>query len=241
MQNYYLADQMTDNLNFTLTGKQKITILTGIILVIVIPLGLSLLLLNVQLNTFDKLFYSRFIFWAELLIMLLYAYNVEKRKFLMWDEQRVEIGFFIVSVVVLYFIAIACGIVANIPKFFGWRENNAVLKRLLPLFEHRQWLLIFVAFTAGVTEELLMRGYVLTRLSLLVKNRYVPIVVSALLFSALHYSYKSLRELIFAFLIGIIYGAFYDKYRNIKVLIAAHFLLDFINMEIGSHLYRLIK
>ena len=232
---------MTDNLNFTLSGKQRATILMGILLVIVIPLGLSILLLNSGLSILDRLFYSRFIFWAEVLIMLFYAYKVEVRKFLIWDEQRVEIGFFIVSVVILYFIAIACGIVANIPKLFGWRDNNALLKRLFPLFEHRQWLLIFVAFTAGVTEELLMRGYVLTRLSLLVKNRYVPIIVSALLFSALHYSYRSLKELIFAFLIGIIYGAFYQKYRNIKVLIIAHFMLDVINLEIGSHFYRLIK
>jgi hypothetical protein len=239
--NRYLADQMTDNLDFTLSGKQKATALAGITLVIVIPLALSLLLLNAGLNTFDKLFYSRFIFWAELLIMLLYAYKAEGRKFLIWDEQRVEIGFFIASVVVLYFIAIACGIVANIPKFFGWRENNAVLKRLLPLFEHRQWLLIFVAFTAGVTEELLMRGYVLTRVSLLVKNRYVPVIVSALLFSALHYSYRSLKELIFAFLIGIVYGAFYQKYRNIKVLIAAHLMLDLINLEISVHFMKYIK
>jgi membrane protease YdiL (CAAX protease family) len=173
--------------------------------------------------------------------MLFYASKAEHRKFLLWDEQEVEIGFFIVAVVVLYFIALACGLLANIPRLFGWREDNSIIKRLLPIFASHQWLLIFTAFTAGVTEELLMRGYILTRLSLLIKNNYMPVIISALLFSGLHYSYKSLRELIFAFLIGVIYGIFYQKYRNIKVLIAAHFMLDLINLEITSHFYKLIK
>jgi membrane protease YdiL (CAAX protease family) len=232
---------MTDNLNFTLTGKQKAIIMTGIALVIIIPVVLSLLLLSTRLDLSDRIFYSRFIYWLEVLIMFFYAHKAEHRKFLLWDEKEVEIGFFIVAVVVLYFIALACGLVSNIPSLFGWREDNAVMKRLLPLFVHRQWLLILTVFTAGVTEELLMRGYVLTRVSLLVKNRYVPVIVSALLFSALHFSYKSLKELIFAFLIGVIYGIFYQKYRNIKVLIAAHFLLDLVNLELAIHFYKLIK
>ena len=176
---------MTDNLNFTLTANQKATILTGIALVVIIPLGLSILLLNSGLNIQDRIFYSRFIFWAELLIMIFYAYKLEKRKFLIWAEQKVDPGFFIVSVVVLYFISIACGIVSSVPRLFGLHEDNTVLKRLLPIFAQHQWLLIFTVITAGVTEELLLRGYVLTRLSLLFRDRYIPIIVSALLFSAL--------------------------------------------------------
>jgi membrane protease YdiL (CAAX protease family) len=232
---------MTDNLNITTTARQKVTIMIGIALVVIIPVVLSILLLNARLNSSDRIFYSRFIFWLEVLVMFFYAGKIEHRKFLLWGEKGVDIGFFILAVVLLYFIALACGFAANIPRLFGWREDNSIYKRLVPLFIHRQWLLVFVCFTAGVTEELLMRGYVLTRVSLLVKNRYVPIIVSALLFSALHYSYKSLRELIFAFLIGLIYGIFYEKYRNIKVLIAAHFLLDLVNLELAVHFYKLIK
>lgn len=100
---------------------------------------------------------------------------------------------------------------------------------------------IFTCFTAGVTEELIFRGYIMTRLSLLFKNNYMPIILSALAFSALHYGYKSLRELIFAFLIGILFGTYYQRYRNIKVLIAAHFMVDIINVELLTHFYKLIK
>jgi membrane protease YdiL (CAAX protease family) len=109
------------------------------------------------------------------------------------------------------------------------------------LLINRQWLIFFICLTAGVTEELIFRGYVMTRLSLLFKNDYAAIIVSALGFSALHYGYKSLHELIFAFLIGIVFGIYYQKYRNIKVLIAAHFLIDLINMELLTHFYKFIK
>ena len=109
------------------------------------------------------------------------------------------------------------------------------------MFINRPWLMLFTAVTAGVTEELIFRGYVLTRLSLLFKNKYIPIFISAIAFASLHYSYRSLREYILTFLIGILFGAYYQKYRNIKVLIAVHFMIDIISLEVGTHFYKLIK
>lgn len=101
--------------------------------------------------------------------------------------------------------------------------------------------MLFTAVTAGVTEELIFRGYVLTRLSLVFKNKYISLIVSAIAFASLHYSYRSLREYIFTFLIGILFGFYYQKYRNIKVLIVVHFMIDIISLELGTHFYKLIK
>ena len=232
---------MTDNLNSTLTSRQKAITITGIALAVIIPVLLSILFTRIGLASQDRIFYSRFIFWVELLFIGLYAYRLEKQKFLIWTEQKQDAGFFIISVVVLYLLSIPDGILSNIPRLFGLSENNDALKRLMPIFFQHQWLLVFTAFTAGVTEELLFRGYVLTRLARLFKDQVSPIIISALLFSALHYSYKSLRELIFAFVIGLIYGYYYQKYRNIVVLIIAHFLLDLINLEISIHFTKMIK
>ncbi|MGZ3777286.1 MAG: CPBP family glutamic-type intramembrane protease [Mucilaginibacter sp.] len=47
--------------------------------------------------------------------------------------------------------------------------------------------------------------------------------------------------MIFAFLIGIMFGVHYQKYRNIKVLIAAHFTIDIVNLFIATHLPQLAK
>ncbi|MDB5141553.1 MAG: family intrarane metalloprotease, partial [Mucilaginibacter sp.] len=97
-------------------------------------------------------------------------------------------------------------------------------------------MLFFIALTAGVTEEFIFRGYVLTRLTQLFKNPAIAVIVSSLLFSALHYKYGSLHELIFAFLIGVIFSVYYLKYRNIKALMLTHFLIDFINMNLAQHI-----
>ena len=213
----------------------------GVALVMIVAILLSILLTRLGLAPQDRIFYSRFIFWGELLFMAVYTQKVEKQSLLIWQEQKKDAGFFILSIFVLYLLSIPAGILSNIPGLFGLKENNDALKRLMPIFFHNQWLLVFTAFTAGVTEELLFRGYVLTRLSKLFKDQVTPVIVSALLFSALHYSYKSLRELIFAFLIGLVYGYYYQKYRNILTLIIAHFLLDLINLEISVHVFKLVK
>lgn len=213
----------------------------GVALVMIVAILLSILLTRLGLAPQDRIFYSRFIFWGELLFIAVYTKKVEKQNLLIWTEQKQDAGFFILSIVVLYLLSIPTGILSNIPKLFGLKESNEALNSLMPIFLRNQWLLVFTAFTAGVTEELIFRGYVLTRLSKLFKDQVTPIIVSALLFSGLHYSYKSLRELIFAFLIGLIYGYYYQKYRSIIILIMAHFLLDLINLEVSIHVFKLVK
>jgi uncharacterized protein len=232
---------MDDQLLTPLSNKQKTVIVTGIVLAILLPFALTLPIAFSSLNRPDKVLASRFAFWAEVLLLMLYAAKVEHRKLLMWDEKRIDIVFFLVSVVAMYFLSWACALVAAIPRLLGWHENDAVFRKIVQLFVNRQWLMLFTAFTAGVTEELIFRGYILTRLSLLIKNRYLPVIISAFLFGAIHFSYRSLREVIFAFLIGIMFGVHYQKYRNIKVLIAAHFAIDIVNLLIATHFYKLLK
>jgi len=232
---------MEDQLLTPLNRKQKAVIVTGMVLAILLPFALSLPIAFSNLASPDRVLYSRFIFWAEILVLMLYAAKAEHRKFLIWDEKRVDVAFFVVSVVAMYFLSWACALAAAIPRLFGWHESDAVFRKIVQLFVNRQWLMLFTAFTAGVTEELIFRGYILTRLSLLIKNRYLPVIISAFLFGAIHFSYKSLREVIFAFLIGIMFGVHYQKYRNIKVLIAAHFTIDIVNLLIATHFYKLLK
>ncbi len=232
---------MDDQLLPSQKRRQNAIGLAGVVIAILFPLVLSLLIIMSGLNYPDKVLYSRFIFWAEVLFLMLYASKAEHRKFLIWEDKPADIGFFIGSIVALYFLSLACGIVGSIPKFLGWHESNAAFKRIVAMFINRPWLMLFTAVTAGVTEELIFRGYILTRLSLLFKNKYIPIIISALAFSSLHYSYRSLREYILTFLIGILFGVYYQQYRNIKVLIMVHFMIDIISLEVATHFYKLIK
>ena len=232
---------MIDDINQTFTSRQKTITILGIVFAVVFPFVISLVLRFSKFTGIDGIFYSRFIFWTEVLLLMLYAAKAEQRKFLPWQDKKLDIGVFLASVIVLYLASYICSIIGLIPRGFGYHESNALMKRVAMLLAGHQLLILFTCITAGVTEELIFRGYMIPRLSLLFKNDYLPVVLSALCFGALHYGYKSLHELIFAFLIGIMFGIYYQKYRNIKVLMIAHFLIDIINMELLTHFYKLMK
>ena len=224
-----------DELTVSTKKTSNAVLIAGIAIVFVLPIILTEIIATSNLDYIDRIFYSRFIYWLDSAVIVLYAYFAEHQKPLLWRAKQRDIGFFIVSVIVLYFLSLGCSVVSLIPKFLGWKENDDVIKKLADIFRGRTALIIFISLTAGVTEEFLFRGYILTRLSLVFKNKYLPIIVSAILFSALHYRYHSLREYIVTFSIGLLYGAYYQKYRNIVALMAVHFLVDFISLELATH------
>jgi membrane protease YdiL (CAAX protease family) len=231
---------MSDDLDLTLalTKRRKATFITGIAIAIAALFVLSIGFRYLPLSLLERLFYSRFIFWGVAVFLFFYAVKVEKQPLLIWEKKNSDASFFIIAVFVLYLISFACGIVSAIPRLLGFHESDAVIKLVRKILTGHDGLIIFMSLTAGVTEELILRGYVMTRLALLIRNPYLAVIVSAVLFSALHYSFQSLQEFIFAFLIGAVFGLFYLKYRNIKILIVVHFLVDLISLELATHLLK---
>ena len=208
----------------------------GIILTLVWLVLFDYWLNRLQISNYDKLFYSRFIYWGIVVVLFFYSFKIERRPLLLWKEENNTIGFFLLSVFLLYLSSIGAAIISAVPVLLGDHENNAMIKKIIAIITGRQVTIFFIALTAGVTEVLIFRGYLLTRLSQWFRNNVAAIIVSALLFAALHYKYGSLRELIFTFLIGTIFSIYYIKYRNIKAIIVTHFLIDYINMNIATHL-----
>lgn len=91
-------------------------------------------------------------------------------------------------------------------------------------------LFVFVAFA----EEMLLRGYVLKNL-MLSMNKYVALLVSALVFSVMHalnpnFSWVTLLSL---FLAGIGLGATYIYTKNLWFPIAYHFSWNFFQSLVG--------
>jgi len=213
----------------------KNSIIAGIVLAILFPWLLSVFMLYLPLKPPVKVYASRFIFWSDVLLLWVYALKVEKQRLLIRTEKNSGIEFILASVGILYLLALGAQIIASIPALFGYHENNAVMRQIAATVRGKPGLIIFISITAGVCEEVIFRGYVLTRLSLFFKNRYIPVVLSALLFSALHYKYNMPREYIFTFLIGMVFGLYYQNYGNIKPLIIAHFLIDVIGLTLSSH------
>src|SRR5206468_613223 len=157
--------------------------------------------------------YSRFIFWITVALLFAYTYLFANEPFLPWQEQPYSVKFYLQSVIILYLLVLVAGFIAAIPVLLGWHDDNQQLLKVVSLMNHNKWLMVFGSLTAGITEELLFRGFMLPRLQLLLRSKAGAVVISSLLFAALHYQYHSLREIIGPFLIGVIFAVHYQKYR----------------------------
>lgn len=203
-------------------------ILAGISIAVLLYPILSVLFLSKGVAPIFRVIISRLFIWATLPILNQYAVKVEGRKFLLWEEKKQKFVFYIAAIAVLFVSAFFAHAISLIPWRLGFHDNYTMLKFWDTLLKQNKPLLVFVGFTADITEELIMRGYVLPRLAMLFKSSWVPVVISSILFSLLHLSYWNLGESIFTFLFGLICALCYQKYRNIKVLMIFHFLYDLI-------------
>src|SRR6185369_15375008 len=174
----------------TLTFQNKpnnIVLFGGIMLILVLFILFDISLGRMQVAYYDKLFYSRFLYWGTMVVLLFYSLKVERQPLLLWKEENNAVGFFLLSVLALYLLSITAAIVSAVPALLGQHETSAVMKKVIAVVTGHQGLIFFIALTAGVTEELIFRGYVLTRLSQWFKNNTAAVIVSSLLFAALHY------------------------------------------------------
>ncbi|WP_312513757.1 CPBP family intramembrane glutamic endopeptidase [Chryseobacterium culicis] len=174
---------------------------------------------------------TRFIIWGIFLIVLLYSFFIEKESFLLKKEIRYSLVFYLKAVVCLYFICSIGGALLNIIIHILVQEKiSGKLFELTPIFKSNYFLLIFTCFTAGAVEELLMRGYIQSRIEKIYNNSAVGIIFSAVLFGILHSTYGTIGQVVIPFFIGVVFAVFYKIYSNIKILIICHFMIDFISL-----------
>lgn len=232
-----LTDDTPNDLNLHINEKVNARrfnalMISGIALPILLYPFLSVLLLSPTQDLLYRLTVSRFLIWAVLGILYLYARYGEMQPLLLWKEEKYDAFFYLKAIAGVYLLCFTSAIIAHIPILLGLHENNAVLLKMGAVMKQYPVLLVFSAITAGITEELVFRGYILSRLSLFFQNKHWPVLISAFLFSFMHLSYKTVSELIFTLLIGIVFGYHYQKYRNIKVVIIVHFLVDMIALSL---------
>ncbi len=85
-----------------------------------------------------------------------------------------------------------------------------------------------VSFTAGFCEEVMFRGYLMTRLRLLGKftNWVIPVGLSAVVFGVCH-AYQGTAGLIVLSVYGLMFALLYIRTGTIWPCIIAHFFQDF--------------
>lgn len=211
--------------------KQKIII--GIILTMVLFLlvlfGSRHLQEYFQVSKGTMFFISRILIWCILLFTMVYAQKIEKQKLLIWDEQKYSWSYYPLSIIITLFIVLFFVIILGLIAIqIGGKQESDVMNKVMELFKHNYPLLLFTALTAGVTEELIFRGYLMPRLELLFKKPIYSIIISSLLFGLIHYGYGTVINVVGPIIIGIIFALHYYKFRNIKILIICHFLWDYI-------------
>jgi len=218
---------MTDEQSPVLLKRQyNAIILAGIAIAMLFPQVVGTYVLFKGMPPLLRLLTSEVLMWAMLPLLYLYAIKVEGRDFFLWKDKPQTFWFYIAAIAVLFILTFCAHLLSSIPRLLGYKDDYTMMRYYHTLLKADKPMLVFTCITAAFTEELQVRAYILPRLSILFKSEYLPVLISALIFSFLHLAYRNLSECIFTFVFGIICGIFYKKYQNIQVLMIFHFLYD---------------
>ncbi|WP_415327570.1 lysostaphin resistance A-like protein [Chryseobacterium sp. MMS23-Vi53] len=220
----------------SLNGKYSLGILLTFVLLAIVMMYIFPLIntiLGITDITAEKFFYTRIVFWFVLIITFLYSLFIEKNSLLLWKDKKYSFGFYIVAISALYFICSFGGAFLNVLiKILTQEKFSEKLVQLSSIFKNNYLLIIFTCLTAGVVEELLMRGYMQPRIEKIYNNQYFGIIISAILFGILHSTYGTIGQVVVPFFIGVVFAVFYKIYSNIKILILCHFIYDFVSLMV---------
>ena len=114
-------------------------------------------------------------------------------------------------------------VLAQLFRYFGQREVD-FLPEGLPLW-FRAFQAVFIAVTAGVTEEIVVRGYAQTRLEQLGAPAAAILLLPTALWGVLHV-YQGLGAALTIFGLGLMYAWYFQRTRRLWPLILAHILFD---------------
>lgn len=215
-----------------LKATKKSILIGGIffsVIILLLAISTPQLFNNSNLYTENTIFLSRLKTWLCLFLIYIYSVKVEKRNFLLWTEQKYSFLFYLKSTTkILLTLILVMLIVSYLLKISGANTYSQKMEEIVQVLRKNKLLLLFTCLTAGITEELIFRGYIIPRLELLLKTTYFPIIISSVLFGFLHFSYGNYAQIIGPLFIGLVFAIHYNKYRNIKMIIGCHFLWDLV-------------
>ncbi|MEM8886654.1 MAG: type II CAAX endopeptidase family protein [Bacteroidota bacterium] len=106
-------------------------------------------------------------------------------------------------------------------------QESLTLKAIGPVSGLERVAFVFLSITAGICEEVMFRGYGISVLERLLKSKDIALILSSAAFMSLHgIAFLPWYLMLQYFMIGLIFGYFFQKYRRLEILILIHFLLD---------------
>ena len=99
---------------------------------------------------------------------------------------------------------------------------------IAPVSTAERLFVIWGAITAGVTEEVLFRGFAFTRLARVIRNPWLILPISVLSFLFIHGTPRDVEALVSYTAAGLAFGVPFIlmKFRRLEILILIHFLID---------------
>lgn len=118
--------------------------------------------------------------------------------------------------------------VPGLALYFGGRAIGVTVNVVPAALDAAWWtipILLLSAFRAGVTEEVIVIGYLFSRLRALGWGRW-QIIVSAALLRGTYHLYQGFGAFVGNVAMGLLFGWLFDRYGRLLPLICAHFVID---------------
>jgi len=166
--------------------------------------------------------------YVGLIMFILWGAGESFERFGIGKLRPRDIGIFAVSLACSFLVAVAVDVAwtsAHLPSFgagpgrapgIPWPASGVALAAFFP---------------SALFQELLMRGYLITRLEDLWQRKWLALTLSCILFGAWHF-YQGGRGTASATLVGMVFGLVFLRWRRVWPLAAAH---GVFNVLIQSH------
>lgn len=110
------------------------------------------------------------------------------------------------------------------------QTQNISYAEILPVTDKEKKMWSFVSFTAGVTEEIIYRGFLILSLSYLLPDAsiWIVVVLASILFGLAHTYQGFLMGVLRTTLVGMVFSILYIGLGSIIPLIIFHFLVNYL-------------
>lgn len=105
-------------------------------------------------------------------------------------------------------------------------SNSQASGMIFPRGALQTGLFIFNSVLAGIVEEIVFRGYLMTQFTAWTRSAALGIVLQAALFGAAHGFYLGTRQVLLIFASGVLIGAFARWRKNLRPAMAFHAWAD---------------
>jgi membrane protease YdiL (CAAX protease family) len=174
-------------------------------------------------------------------LLIITDWNVTNRSwtslgfdYIVWDN---TVAWLCGLIFIMYFIDLIYSILTS--KFS--KSNLGNLKHYMPLNRQEFIPFIFLAFAAGICEEIIFRGFLITYLRHYFENfpngLHLSVMVPAMVFSVSHF-YQGWLSVLKIFGMAILFGYIFVYSQSLILVICIHILIDLISGYAGVIFYK---